>query len=72
MNFLEYYNKIDVEPFLQALLHQREIFYEFNIDILKDFFTVSLIAKQMLARFSEMYYQYQITDYLVSIKTYIE
>ena len=75
MDLLEYYNKIDVKPFLQALLNQRETFYEFNIDIFKDFFTVSSIAKHMLARFSEMYYQYQIIDSVVSIKTdneYIE
>ena len=75
MDALEYYNKIDVKPFLQALLNQRETLYEFNIDIFKDFFTVSLIAKYMLAKFSKMYYQYQITEFVVSIKTdneYIE
>ena len=54
---LEYYNKIDVKPFLEALLIQRETFYEYNIDIFKDFFTVSSIAKHILARFSEIYYQ---------------
>ena len=68
---------------MQALLNQQETFYEFNIDIFKDFFTVSSIAKHLLARFSEMYYQYQrtsisetlITGSVVSIKTdneYIE
>ena len=58
MDLFEYYNRIDVKPFLQVLLNQRETFYELNIDILKDFVTVSSIAKHMLARFSEMYYQY--------------
>ena len=58
MDLLEYYNKLDVKPFLEALLVQREAFYEFNIDIFKDFFTVSSIAKNMLARFPEKYYEY--------------
>ena len=57
MDLLEYYNKLDVKLFLQALFNQRETFYEFNIDIFKDFFTVSSIAKHMLARISEMFYQ---------------
>ena len=41
MDLLEYYNKIDVKLFLQALLNQRETFYDFNIYIFKDFYTVS-------------------------------
>ena len=46
MDLLEYYNKIDIKPFLQALLNQRETFYEFNINIFKDFLTGSSIAKR--------------------------
>ena len=60
MDLLEYYNKMYVKPLLQAVSNQRETFYEFNIDIFKDFFTVSSIAKHMLAIFSEIYYQYRI------------
>ena len=37
IDLLEYYNKINVKPFLQTLLNQRETYYEYNIDILKDF-----------------------------------
>ena len=51
MDLLEYYNKIDVKQFLQALLNQTDTLYNFNIDLFKDFFTVSSIAKHMLARF---------------------
>ena len=68
MDLLEYYNKIDVKPFMHTLLYQRETFYEFNIDIFKHFFIVSSIAKHMLARFSEMYYQCQIKPDMASIK----
>ena len=53
LDLLEYYNKIDVKLFLEAFLIQRKTFNEYNIDIFKDFFTVSSIAKHMLARFSE-------------------
>ena len=50
-------------------MNQRETFDKFNIYIFKYFFTVSSIAKHLLARFLEMYYQYQIADFVVSIKT---
>ena len=68
MDLLEYDSKINVKPFLKALLNQRETFYEYNIDIFKDFFTVLSIAKHMLARFSEMYYQYEFKSDMNSIK----
>ena len=47
LDLLEYYNKIDVKPFLEALLIQRETFYEYNLDIFKDFVIVSSIAKHV-------------------------
>jgi hypothetical protein len=59
MDLLEYYNTLDVEPFLEALQIQRETFYQYDIDIFKDFFTVSSIAKHMLCKFSEKHYVYK-------------
>ncbi|MCP6770031.1 hypothetical protein NL529_34800, partial [Klebsiella pneumoniae] len=50
-DLLEFYNNLDVKPFLNALLNQREQLYAFYIDQFKDFFTISQIAKHILAEF---------------------
>ena len=49
---LEFYNNRDVEPFLKACLKNRELYYELQIDMYKDAFTLSGLASIVMNRSS--------------------
>ena len=51
LDLLEYYNKMDVEPFLNACLKHKEVFYKMNIDMHKDGITLSGLAQKLLCKF---------------------
>lgn len=61
IDLLEYSNKIDVILFSNALLIQRKVFTNFNIDLIKDIFTTSFVADQLLACFTDNYLEYNIS-----------
>jgi hypothetical protein len=51
-DLLKYYNNLDVKPFLEAVLNHRQFFYDLNIDMLKDGFSLPAIAEKI-----EFYYE---------------
>lgn len=48
MDLLRYYNNLDVKPFLEAVLNHREFFYDLNIDMFKDGFSLPALAEKIM------------------------
>jgi hypothetical protein len=47
-DLLEYYNNLDVKPFLQSIIKQREFFYDLGIDMFKDGFSLPALAEKIM------------------------
>ena len=48
MDLLKYYNNLDVKPFLEAVLYHRKFFYNMNIDMFKDGFSLPALAEKIM------------------------
>jgi len=48
MDLLKYYNNLDVKPFLEAVLNHRKFFYDMNIDMFKDGFSLPALAEKIM------------------------
>ena len=56
MDLLEFYNNLDVKPFLEAVINHREFFYSLNIDMFKDGVSLPSLAEKIL-------FQYEFKDF---------
>ena len=48
LDLLRYYNNLDVKPFLEAVINQRKFFYDLNIDMFKDGFSLPSLAEKIM------------------------
>ena len=51
-NLLEWYNNLDVRPMLEACLKQKQFYYQFELDMYKDGFSLPSLSKTILYKFS--------------------
>lgn len=65
-DYLKFYNKADVEPFVEAIDKYREYYKNFDIDMIKDCFTISALANKMIFHFAKN----TLNDYLWNNKNY--
>ena len=47
-DLLKWYNNLDVRPMLKACLKQKEFFYDFNLDMYKDAFSLPALSENIL------------------------
>ena len=47
-DLLEFYNNLDVKPFLEAILNNRQFFYDLNIDMFKDGMSLPALAEKIM------------------------
>lgn len=47
-DLLKYYNNLDVKPFLEAVINQRNFFYEIQIDMFKDGFSLPGLSEKVM------------------------
>ena len=52
-DYLKFYNECDVEPFVEAIDKYREYYKIFDIDMIKDCFTISSLANKMIFHFAK-------------------
>lgn len=52
-DYLKFYNECDVEPFVEAIDKYREYYKNFDIDMIKDCFTISSLANKMIFHFAK-------------------
>jgi hypothetical protein len=50
-DLLKFYNNLDVKPFLEAVVNQREFFYKLNIDMFKDGMSLPGLAEKIMFSF---------------------
>jgi len=51
--YLEYYNNLDVEPLLKAIIVNKNYYKQFKIDMLKDSFTLASLANKILFHYAK-------------------
>ena len=49
-DWLEYYNNLDVAPFLEALQKMKEFYTNLGVDIFKDAVSLPSVSKQYILR----------------------
>lgn len=49
-DWLEYYNNLDVSPFLEALVKMRDFYTDLGVDIFKDAVSLPGVSKQYILR----------------------
>lgn len=51
-DLLKFYNNLDVKPFLEAVINQRNFFYDLNIDMFKDGMSLPGLSEKILFSFA--------------------
>ena len=47
-DLLKFYNNLDVKPFLQSILNHRKFFYDLNLEMFKDGFSLPALAEKIM------------------------